>query len=155
MPCWSSGIVKETKTMVAFLATQQSSKFVWWHCHECPEGKMHRWQAHPYSRNCGNRVSGCPCCVGQKVCECSCLENVCPDVAVDFDIDKNGVSPAGGQVQQPASTADCQRSLELRSVLWLSAHPTASNLTLLLEAADIWYSSQHCSYCVMDIRGVC
>lgn len=48
-----------------------------------------------YSRTSGKRVSGCCCCVVQKLCECSCLENVCPDVAVDFDIDKNGVSPAG------------------------------------------------------------
>ncbi len=28
------------------------------------------------------------------LCQCNSLESVCPDVAADFDIEKNGVSPA-------------------------------------------------------------
>ncbi len=29
--------------------TLRSSKFVWWCCHECSKGKVHSWQAPPYS----------------------------------------------------------------------------------------------------------
>ncbi len=71
--------------------TLQSRKLIWWRCHECPKGKVHSWQARADLRTCGK---GCPCCVGQKLCQCNSLETVCPDVAADFDITKNGVSPA-------------------------------------------------------------
>ena len=75
--------------------TLQSHKLIWWHCHECPKGKVHSWQAPAQSRTQqGRRATGCPCCAGHKLCECNSLETVCPDVAADFDIRKNGVSPA-------------------------------------------------------------
>jgi len=74
--------------------TLQSNKLIWWCCHKCSKGKVHSWQASPNHRNCGKRATGCPCCAGQKLCECNSLEIVCPDVAADFDAEKNGVSPA-------------------------------------------------------------
>ena len=40
------------------------------------------------------KPAGCPFCVGHKLCECNSLETICPDVAADFDAEKNGVSPA-------------------------------------------------------------
>ena len=74
--------------------TLRSNKLIWWHCHECPKGKIHSWQATPNNRTCDRAPQGCPCCVGQKLCECNSLKTVCPDVAADFDIKNNGVSPA-------------------------------------------------------------
>ncbi len=71
--------------------TLQSCKLIWWRCHECPTGKVHSWQARADLRT---RGKGCPCCVGRKLCQRNSLETVCPDVAADFDITKNGVSPA-------------------------------------------------------------
>ena len=73
--------------------TLRSNKLIWWCCQECPKGKVHSWQASPDNR-IGKRTRGCPCCVGHKLCECNSLGTVCPDVAADFDIKKNGVSPA-------------------------------------------------------------
>ncbi len=73
--------------------TLRSNKLIWWRCQECPQGKVHSWQASPNKRT-GERARGCPYCVGHKLCECNSLETVCPDVAADFDITKNGVSPA-------------------------------------------------------------
>ncbi len=71
----------------------QSPKLIWWRCQECPKGKVHSWQASPNNRT-AKKTTGCPCCVGQQLCECNSLETVCPDVAADFDIMKNGMSPA-------------------------------------------------------------
>jgi len=107
--------------------TLRSSKFIWWHCHECPKGKVHSWQARPYSRTSGKKASGCPCCVGQKLCECNSLETVCPDVAADFDAEKNGVSPAG-----VTSSATSKYS-------WLSDEPGAKKRSV---AQRTWYSKQ-------------
>jgi len=72
----------------------QSSKLIWWQCHECPRGKVHSWQARPNSRNHCKKPSGCPCCTGRQLCECNSLETVCPDIAADFDVEKNGVTAA-------------------------------------------------------------
>ena len=55
---------------------------------------MHSWQACPVDRTSPKKLKGCPCCAGQKVCECNSLETVCPDIAADFDVDKNGVTAA-------------------------------------------------------------
>ncbi len=71
--------------------TLQSRKLIWWHCYECPKSKVHSWQARADLRTNGK---GCPCCAGQKLCQCHSLETVCPDVAADFDAEKNGISPA-------------------------------------------------------------
>ncbi len=75
--------------------TLQSNKLIWWLCHECPKGKVHSWQAPAYNRTSEKKkASGCPFCAGKMLCQCNSLESVCPDVAADFDIEKNGVSPA-------------------------------------------------------------
>ncbi len=73
--------------------TLRSNKLIWWHCRECPKGKVHSWQASPNNR-IGKRLRGCPCCVGHKLCECNSLDTVCPDIAADFDVKQNGVSAA-------------------------------------------------------------
>ena len=98
--------------------TLQSNKLIWWRCRECPEGKVHSWQASPNSRTSGKKASGCPCCVGRKLCQCNSLKTVCPDVAADFDITKNGVNPA--EVTSSAST----------KYSWLSDEPGAKKRTV-------------------------
>ncbi len=98
--------------------TLQSNKLIWWRCRECPEGKVHSWQASSNSRTTGKKASGCPCCVGRKLCQCNSLETVCPDVAADFDITKNGVNPA--EVTSSAST----------KYSWLSDEPGAKKRTV-------------------------
>ncbi|DBA68600.1 TPA: hypothetical protein ACH3X2_013538 [Trebouxia sp. C0005] len=72
----------------------RSSKLIWWQCHECPKGKVHSWQAQAFSRTLLKKPTGCPCCAGQKLCECNSLETVCPDIAADFDAEQNGVTAA-------------------------------------------------------------
>ena len=103
--------------------TLKSHKRIWWLCHECPKGKVHSWQATPNNRTYP-RGSGCPCCVGHKLCECNSLETVCPDVAADFDIKKNGVSPAEVTSSTHTSTAGCQMSLGPKSDPCINAHCT-------------------------------
>ncbi len=67
----------------------------------------------PGSRNSDKKATGCPFCVGRKVCDCNSLEAVCPEIAADFDIQKNGVSAA--QVTSSTST----------KYWWLSDEPGA------------------------------
>ncbi len=126
--------------------TLRSHKLIWWRCRMCSKGKVHSWQVFPKNRTKGKLTRGCPCCVGQKLSECNSLEAVCPDVAADFDAEKNGVSPA--EVTSSAST----------EYSWLSDEPGAkkrtvaqrtsytiqgSNAKQLLDAFDICNSSQH------------
>ncbi len=91
----------------------QSSKLIWWCCHECPRGKVHSWQARAHHRTSCKKPTGCPCCAGKKLCECNSLETVCPDIAADFDVKKNGVSAA--EVTSAATT----------KYSWLSDEPGA------------------------------
>ena len=93
--------------------TLRSSKLIWWQCQECPKHKVHNWQARPRNRTSSKTPSGCPCCVGHKVCECNSLVTVCPDIAADFDVEQNGVSAA-----EVTSSAHTKYS-------WLSDEPGA------------------------------
>ena len=115
--------------------TLGSTKRVWWCCRECPKGKVHSWQASPNNR-IPKRARGCPCCVGHKLCECNSLETVSPDVAADFDTEKNGVL-LKSQVQHQQGIAGCQMSLGLKSVLWIGAHATQNDLTQQVETPDL------------------
>ncbi|DBA67608.1 TPA: hypothetical protein ACH3X2_001348 [Trebouxia sp. C0005] len=90
-----------------------SRKLIWWQCHECQKGKVHSWQARPVKRTSLQDLTGCPCCAGRKLCECNSLDTVCPVIAADFDVEKNGVSAA--EVTSSAST----------KYSWLSDEPGA------------------------------
>jgi len=110
--------------------TLQSNKLIWWHCHECPKGKVHSWQAPACSRTRqGKRAIGCPFCVGQKLCECNSLKTVCPDIAADFDTEKNGVSPAEVTSATAAkySWLSDQPGAKQRSVAQRTRHRKRSN----------------------------
>ncbi len=93
--------------------TLRSNKRIWWCCHECPKGKVHSWQAQAVSRTSQKKPTGCPYCEGHQLCECNSLETVCPDIAADFDVEKNGVTAA--EVTSSAST----------KYSWLSDEPGA------------------------------
>ena len=127
-----------------------SSKLIWWQCHECPKGKVHSWQARPIDRTSQKKPSGYPCCAGQKLCECNSLETVCPDIAADFDGEKNGVSAA--EVTSSTSAQDSWLSdcLELRSGLWISALSTQGKSSTLMLGAH--YSAVHShAFCVLKL----
>ncbi|DBB15661.1 TPA: hypothetical protein ACH3X3_003872 [Trebouxia sp. C0006] len=93
--------------------TLRSKKLIWWQCQECPKAMVHSWQARPGSRTSPKMSTGCPCCAGKKLCECNSLETVCPDIAADFDAEKNGVTAA-----EVTSSATTEYS-------WLSDEPGA------------------------------
>ncbi len=64
----------------------------------------------------GGAVRNAPwarCTAGRKVCKCNSLETVCPDIAADFDVRKNGVTAA-----EVTSSASSKYS-------WLSDEPGA------------------------------
>ena len=73
--------------------TLGSNKLIWWTCGQCPRGHKHSWQARPVKRT-GNLPRGCPVCAGRKVCECNSLQTWHPDIAADFDVIANGLTPA-------------------------------------------------------------
>ena len=98
--------------------TLRSNKLIWWQFHACPKGRVHSWQACPTDRTSPKKLSECPCCVGQKLCECNSLETVCPEVAADFDVEKNGVFAA--EVTSAASN----------KYSWLSDEPGAKKRSI-------------------------
>jgi len=114
----------------------QSNKLIWWRCQECPKGKEHSWQAPPYSQTSGNVARGCPFCAGQRLCECNSLHTVCPDIAADFDIEQNGVSPA----QVTSSTGTKYR--------WLSDEPGAKKRSV---AQRTWRAKRTSSQLLGDL----
>ncbi|DBA68602.1 TPA: hypothetical protein ACH3X2_013540 [Trebouxia sp. C0005] len=98
--------------------TLRSHKLIWWRCHECPKGRVHSWHAAAFSRTLLKKPTGCPCCAGHKFCECNSLETVCPDIAADFDVKKNGVTAAEvtGSTRTKYSWLSDEPGAEKRSV---------------------------------------
>ena len=68
--------------------TAGSNRKYWWVCDEGPD---HRWEAVVVSRTHDGR--GCPCCVNQKVSVTNSLAALFPNLAQEFDSEKNGVTP--------------------------------------------------------------
>ena len=62
-----------------------------WICHSCPKGQPHRWQARPGTLYLGH---GCPCCSGHKACTCNSLQSLFPEVAAEWDYNRNLGTPA-------------------------------------------------------------
>ncbi len=93
--------------------TLRSSKLIWWQWQKCPKGNVHSWQAQACHRTAHKTPTGCPFCAGHQLCECNSLETVCPDIAADFDVEKNGVTAA-----EVTSAASAKYS-------WLSDEPGA------------------------------
>lgn len=69
--------------------TAGSHKNVWW---KCKTGlKDHVWQAAVKSRATGG--DDCPFCRGLKICETNCLANASPNLALEWNYNKNDKSP--------------------------------------------------------------
>ncbi|DBA98635.1 TPA: hypothetical protein ACH3X1_014423 [Trebouxia sp. C0004] len=107
----------------------RSNKLIWWQCHECPKGNVHSWQARAFHRTSRKMPTGCTCCIGHQFCECNSLETVCPDIAADFDIEKNGVTAA-----EVTSSTHTKYS-------WLSDEPGAKKRTV---AQRTTYTRKQC-----------
>ena len=74
--------------------TLGSHKKVHWVCHECPSGVKHRWLASPNARKLGRKnESGCPFCSGHKACKCNSLQTLYPELAAEWDYQKNNTTP--------------------------------------------------------------
>lgn len=61
-----------------------SNKKYWW---KCSEGDDHEWETTPDSRTRYNQ--GCPVCSNHKVVESNCLQTTHPELAEQWDYDKN------------------------------------------------------------------
>ena len=74
--------------------TINSEKKVWWIC-----SKGHEWEA--YISNRASKNVGCPYCAGKKVLKgFNDLETLCPDVAQEWNYDKNDNLRYGGNVRK-------------------------------------------------------
>ena len=63
---------------------------VWWTCDQCPDGHPHSWEASIDNRTSG---TGCPQCVGRKVCKHNSLATKAPAVAAQWDYGANSNTP--------------------------------------------------------------
>ena len=63
--------------------TISSGKKVWWKCLKNPK---HEWEATISNRTNGK---GCPCCSGRKSCLENCLATVNPELAKEWNYEKN------------------------------------------------------------------
>ena len=61
---------------------------IWW---KCSKGFDHVWQAKINTRTSIN--SGCPICSGHKVIKSNSLSYVYPEIAIEWDYDKNEMGP--------------------------------------------------------------
>ena len=70
----------------------RSHKRIHWLCTKCPARQEHSWSAPPYRRTRSNK-SGCAVCAGHVACKCNSLQALCPDIAADWDNNKNKGQP--------------------------------------------------------------
>ena len=90
----------------------RSRKKAHWVCHKCPVGQPHRWQApvtRMYERS-ARGTPGCPCCTGMQACKCNSLQSLFPEVAAEWDYERNKGTPADVAAQSG------------RKVWWYNSH---------------------------------
>lgn len=61
-----------------------SEKYVWW---KCPNGPDHEWEMMVLTRTKGGK---CPFCINRKVSVTNSLKTLYPEIALDWDYNKNG-----------------------------------------------------------------
>ncbi len=71
--------------------TLGSHKRVHWVCHKCPLGLTHKYTSSVNS--CALAGSGCSICHGFSTCKCNSLPSLFPDLAQQWDNDKNDQKP--------------------------------------------------------------
>ena len=69
----------------------RSKKKAHWICNKCPKGIPHTWQAVIDNVRSAllRQTSGCPCCVGLQACKCNALQSLFPEVAAEWDYERN------------------------------------------------------------------
>jgi hypothetical protein len=78
----------KNEQLTPLMVTIGSNKKVWW---KCPDKENHDWIAAIVDR----KRSGCPYCAGRKVNVTNCLLTLSPEIAAQFDLDKNiGLTPS-------------------------------------------------------------
>ena len=67
-----------------------------WVCHKCLVGQPHKWQAavNAMYRYLSRGTLGCPCCKGRQACKCNSLQSLFPEVAAEWDYERNKGTPA-------------------------------------------------------------
>ena len=68
-----------------------SNKHAHWICSKCPRGQPHKWLARIDKVY---RGTGCPRCSRHQACVCNSLQSLHPELALEWDHDKNKSSPA-------------------------------------------------------------
>ncbi len=68
-----------------------SHKLVLWICFDCPKRHIHRWTVSPNQRFPKGR--GCPYCKHKQACVCNSLQTRCPEIASEWDYNKNAKTP--------------------------------------------------------------
>ena len=63
--------------------------------HKCPVGQAHRWQATVNTMYTSTSLGtlGCPCCKGVQACKCNSLQSLFPEVAAEWDNERNQDTP--------------------------------------------------------------
>ena len=74
-------------SLTPYNVTKASSKEVWWQCE-----KGHEWETYIYNRHCND--SGCPYCAGQKPTEENNLLICSPNLASEWDYERNDKLPS-------------------------------------------------------------
>ena len=74
------------------ITSLRSNKQIFWLCNQCPAGQEHSWSAAPFSRT-GRDQCGCPICAGHSACRCNSLQALFPDIAAEWDHEKNTGAP--------------------------------------------------------------
>ena len=66
----------------------------WWKCSAEDICECHEWQASPNDRTRKDTPHGCPyCCISPKLCPHNNLSVRFPEIAAEWDIEKNGCTP--------------------------------------------------------------
>ncbi len=76
----------EKNSISPFDIVPGSDKRVWW---KCNKNKEHVWKNSIYSKG----LYGCPYCSGQKVCKSNFLNSINPDLAKEWNYEKNILTP--------------------------------------------------------------
>ena len=97
--------------------TLQSNKLIWWHCHECPKGQTHSWQARPSNRFLTKRQLGALFAPGVRFVNAALWKLFVLISLLTLTLNRMVSVPLTSQVHHRPSTFGCQMSLEPRSDL--------------------------------------
>ena len=123
----------------------RSGKTAHWICHKCPVGQSHEWQA-PVTRmyECVSRGTlGCPCCEGRQACKCNSLQSLFPEVAAEWDYERNNGTPAEYAAQSSKKVWWCtnrrghlKAAIQGRTQAWTSKQQASQASCILAHVME-------------------